>query len=315
MVGNRFWKDPGQVPAPARMGPLPVGALPFRSKGIVTQLMDPAPSTQLVQAAPVIPAMQQLQPVPVIQTTQQLQPAQAIQTTHLVQTPLEEAGQVPPEAPTVALPSGPGIPPVRYLGGEVPPPVAQQEDGAVPEPLLVVPALPPDASAEEVADHLGKLAMVSARVEEERRQALHQLDRLTLMENRELRDELAQLRARVASLEKENRKLQDGRHRPVPTIVGDLERMTSTVAVAVLPVAGFTAVYRLTSRDVDYLNIGDRDPMLSSDYLWTFMKNSILFYFLLFGTDTQMSQNTVVYICVALLKTLSWSEIKEVDRI
>ena len=117
VVGNRFWKDPGQVPAPARMGPLPVGALPFRSKGIVTQLMDPAPSTQLVQAAPVIPAMQQLQPVPVIQTTQQLQPAQAIQTTHLVQTPLEEAGQVPPEAPTVALPSGPGIPPVRYLGG------------------------------------------------------------------------------------------------------------------------------------------------------------------------------------------------------
>ena len=197
----------------------------------------------------------------------------------------------------------------------MPPPVAQQEDGAVPEPLLVVPALPPDASTEEVADHLGKLAMVSARVEEERRQALHQLDRLTLMENRELRDELAQLRARVASLEKENRKLQDGRHRPVPTIVGDLERMTSTVAVAVLPVAGFTAVYRLTSRDVDYLNIGDRDPMLSSDYLWTFMKNSILFYFLLFGTDTQMSQNTVVYICVALLKTLSWSGIKEVDRI
>ena len=268
VVGNRFWKDPGQVPAPARMGPLPVGALPFRSKGIVTQLMDPAPSTQLVQAAPVIPAIQQPQPVPVIQTTQQLQPAQAIQTTHLVQTSLEEARQVPPVAPTVALPSGPGIPPVRYLGGgEVPPPVAQQEDGAVPEPLLVVPALPPDASMEEVADHLGKLAMVSARVEEERRQALHQLDRLTLMENRELRDELAQLRARVASLEKENRKLQDGRHHPVPTIVGDLERMTSTIAVAVLPVAGFTAVYRLTSRDVVYLNIGDRDPMLSSDYL------------------------------------------------
>ena len=45
------------------------------------------------------------------------------------------------------------------------------------------------------------------------------------------------------------------------------------------------------------------------------MKNSILFYFLLFGTDTQISQNTVVYICVALLETLSWSGIKEVDRI
>ena len=68
-------------------------------------------------------------------------------------------------------------------------------------------------------------------------------------------------------MEKENRKLQDGHRRPVPTIVGDLERMTSTVAVAVLPVAGFTVVYRLTSRDVDYLNIGDRDPMFSSDYL------------------------------------------------
>ena len=85
-------------------------------------------------------------------------------------------------------------------------------------------------------------------------------------ENKELKDELAQLRARVASLV-ENRKLQDGRHRPVPMIVVDLERMTSTVAVAILPVAGFTAVYRLTFRDVDYLNIGDRDPMLSSDYL------------------------------------------------
>ena len=91
VVGNRFSKDPGQVPAPVRMGPLPVRALPFWSKGIVTQLMDPAPSTQLVQATPVIPASQQLQPVQVIQTTQQLQPAQAIQTTHLVQTSLEEA--------------------------------------------------------------------------------------------------------------------------------------------------------------------------------------------------------------------------------
>ena len=197
---------------------------------------------------------------------------------------------------------------MRYLGGggggggggEVPPPVAQQEDGAVPEPLLVVPALPPDASTEEVADHLGKLAMVSARVEEERRQALHQLDRLTLMENRELRDELVQLCVRVASLEKENRKLQDGRHRPVPTIVGYLERMTSTVAVAVLTVAGFTARLRLTSRDVDYLNIGDRDPMLSSDYLWTIMKNSILFYFLLFGTETEIWVRTLWFIFVLL---------------
>ena len=153
------------------MGPLPVGALPFLSKGIVTQLMDPAPSTLLVQATPVIPASQQLQPLQVIQTTQQLQPAQAIQTIHLVQTSLEEAGQVPPVAPTVALPSGPGIPLVRYGGGgEVPLLVAQQEDGAVPEPLLVVPALPPDASTDEVANHLGKLAMVSARVEEERRE-------------------------------------------------------------------------------------------------------------------------------------------------
>ena len=181
----------------------------------------------------------------------------------------------------------------------MPPPVAQQEDG-VPEPLLVVPALPPDASTEEVADHLGKLAMVSARVEEERRQALHQLDRLTLMENRELRDELVQLCVRVASLEKENRKLQDGRHRPVPTIVGYLERMTSTVAVAVLTVAGFTARLRLTSRDVDYLNIGDRDPMLSSDYLWTIMKNSILFYFILFGTETEIWVRTLWFIFVLL---------------
>ena len=156
---------------------------------------------------------------------------------------------------------------LTWYRGLLPPPVDQQEDGAVPEPLLVVPALPPDALTEEVADHLGKLAMVSSRVEEERRQALHQVDRLVLPENRELRDELAQLHARVASFEKENCKLLDGRHLPVPTIVGDLERMTSTVAVAILPVAGFTAVYRLTSMDVDYLNIGDRDPMLSSDYL------------------------------------------------
>ena len=193
----------------------------------------------------------------------------------------------------------------------MPPPVAKQEDGAVPEPLLVVPALPPDASMEEVADHLGKLAMVSARVEEERRQALHQLDRLTLMENRELRDQLAQLRARVASLEKENRNLQDGRHRPVLTIVGDLERMTSTVAVAVLLVAGFTAVYRLTSMDVDYLNIGDRDPMLSSDYLWTIIKdiNSVLFSFVWYW-HSDMSQNAEDYICVCSVEdfVLVWNK-------
>ena len=162
-----------------------------------------------------------------------------------------------------------------------------------------MPDLPPDASTQEVTDHLGKLAMVSVEA------GSSPAGPARPDENKELRDELAQLRARVASLEKENCKLQDGRHRPVPRIVGDLERMTSTVAVAVLPVAGFTAVYRLTSRDMDYLTIGDHDPMLSSDYLWTVIKdiNSVSFYFVWYW-HSDMNQNAVDYICVCSVEDL-----------
>ena len=128
--------------------------------------MDPIQTTHLLHATPVTRANHRIQPVRVTQTTQQVQPAQAIQTTDLES--LEEARQEPVVAPTVALPEGRGIPPGSYPVA-VTPPVHPREDRAAPEPpLVVVPALFPDAP-QEVVDHLGKLAMVSmisARMEE-----------------------------------------------------------------------------------------------------------------------------------------------------
>ena len=226
MVRNTKFIDPGDCPS---LGPgldLPPYALPFRQKDLVMWLMA---QPRLVEPS---------------------------DTEYVV---VEDEPEPPqPSPPAVELPVLASAPPME-LGGE---PIKM----CAAEPLLVLPCIPATASIEELSEHLGKLALVTARAEEERRQTLRLMDNQLLREVEELRHDNLELKARNEFLEAEVDRLRDGK-RPKIRVVGDLERTTTTIALALRPWEKFTQVYRLYGEDVRLLDLDGRDTLMSCEKL------------------------------------------------
>ena len=136
------------------------------------------------------------------------------------------------------------------------------------EALLVLPSLPQPSTLAQMTEHLGKLSLVTARAEEERRRTLRKMDEQVMEEVHQLREENQELRTRNAFLERELACLRDGKRLKLQ-VVGDLERTTTTVSLALRPHDHYTQVYWLYSEDVRLLDLDSRDTLMSCERIWS----------------------------------------------
>ena len=188
----------------------------------------------------------------------------------MVQPPILEA----PETEYVVVEEEPPQPPPQVEKMPVVEPTSKMEAEGAPgplpagEPLIVLPCVPEMASLDQLTEHLGKLALVSTRAEKERGQTLRLVDTQMLKEVEELRRENQELWSQNNFLESEVQRLREEK-RPKLQVVGDLERSTTMMAMALQPCNKLTQVYRLYREHVHLLDLASRDPLMSCEKLWS----------------------------------------------
>jgi hypothetical protein len=157
--------------------------------------------------------------------------------------------------------------PVPKPAAEATPPATATSVSPKIQTWAGLPTVPDNsATADQLQRHLLQLDGLSASVGQQRAAVVRRLDMGAARNCQRLEDENVALRTRNRYLEVELARVRAGRH-PLPTVVGDLQRITSTRGLVLYPSHGQLEVFPLAPMDYSLLDLENRIPCLSSEQL------------------------------------------------